>query len=372
MPEFLTERAVARVSASALRDNFRALAGFAEGHAQAGHAPRIIAVVKANAYGHGIKLAVPALLRGGCTFFAVATLNEALAVRRLAPGADILILGYTPPSRAKALAQNALTQTVFSREYAMALAKSATVSGVLVKTHLKIDGGMCRLGFSPWALEDILFAATAPHLKTEGIYTHFPCADTDIEGTRDAFSRFLACRAALSARGFTLFAHAAASAALLRAPETLLDGARVGLALYGIPPVATALPLRRALELTAPIVQIREVAAGTPVGYGGTFVTARPARIGTLPIGYGDGVSRRFGKTVKTVRVWCGNTAFSAPVAGNICMDQMMIDLTNTPAKVGDRAELFEDITRAASALDTIPYELLTCIGERVVRKRVK
>ena len=372
MPEFKRERATAKISASALTDNFLTLRGFAEGCSAVGHAPRIIAVVKANAYGHGIRIAVPAFMRGGCTFFAVATLREALAVRQLAPSADILILGYTPPSYAKALAQNALTQTVFSREYANALAKSATVSGVFVKTHLKIDGGMCRLGFSPEAVEEIVSAATAPHLQTEGVYTHFPCADTDIEGTRAALSRFLACRAALLARGFSLFTHAAASAALLHAPETLLDGARVGLALYGIPPVPCALPLRRALKLTAPIVQIREVAAGTPIGYGGTFVTKRPARIGTVPIGYADGVSRRFGKAVGQVRVWCGDTAFSAPVAGNICMDQMMIDLTKTPAEVGDRAEFFDDILGAATALDTIPYEILTSIGERVTRKRVK
>ncbi|MBQ3056392.1 MAG: alanine racemase [Clostridia bacterium] len=289
-------------------------------------------------------------------------------MRRVAPAADILILGYTPPSRAADLARYNLTQTVFSLEYAQALSKAATVMGVFVKTHLKIDGGMCRLGFAPQRTQEIVRAATEKNLIPLGIYTHFPSADTDLPATRAALSRFLCCRQELAARGFSFFTHAAASAALLQLPEAVLDGARVGLALYGIAPVPCALGLKPALTLAAPIVQIREVPTGTPVGYGGAFVTARQSRIGTVPIGYGDGIPRRFRQAVGQVRVRCKSGVFFAPVAGNICMDQLMLDLTDTPAEVGDQADLLGDISATATALDTIPYELLTSIKERVLK----
>lgn len=368
MSYFENPRAIAEIDVSALTANFISLHTYAACHTKGTRAPRTIAVVKANAYGHGAALAVPAFSRAGCDFFAVATIEEAIEVRQLAPNADILILGYTPPHRAAALAQYALTQTVFSLEYAHALSKAATVMGVFVKIHLKIDGGMCRLGFSPQCVEEIAAAAAQQNLTPTGIYTHFPSADTDLPATRAALSRFLCCRQALLARGFSLFTHAAASSALLNLPEAVLDGARVGLALYGIAPVPCALGLKQALTLTAPIVQIRGVATGTPVGYGGTFVTARPSRLGTVSIGYGDGIPRRFRQAVGQVRVRCKSGAFFAPVAGNICMDQMMLDLTDLPAEVGDQADLLGDISATAAALDTIPYEILTSIKQRVPR----
>ena len=370
MQHFPTHRATAAVSISALRQNYFSLAALAAKNATGEQSPRIIAVVKANAYGHGVELVVPALLSAGCSFFAVATVEEALTLRALAPVADILILGYTPPHHARELAVGRLLQTVFSGEYAHALSACAKAAEVTVNVHLKIDGGMCRLGFSPEAVEEIAAAATLPHLCAKGIYTHFPSADRDLAGTRAAFLRFLSCKGALAARGLSLFSHAAASAALLTFPEMALDGARVGLALYGIAPTKTTLPLRPAMTLTAPVVQIREVAANTPVGYGGSFITTRKTKIGTLPIGYADGVPRRFGKAVGGVRVLTKKGAFFAPVAGNICMDQMMIDLTDTPIGIGDRAVFFDRITEAATALETIPYELLTGVGSRVLRIR--
>lgn len=364
-------RAFATVSEAALQQNYRLLAHHAAGEAPA-HKPRLIAVVKANAYGHGTGTVVPALLRAGCDFFAVATLDEAREVRFLAPFADILILGYTPPAFASDLAALDVMQTVFSAEYANALSESALAAGVLLKIHLKIDGGMCRLGFAPEAIDELLCAASERQLRAVGIYTHFPVADQDKTATRAAFSRFLSCRQALCAHGLSLFSHAAASAALLTLPETVLDGARIGLALYGVPPVKTALPLTPALTLKAPVIQIRRVRAGTPVGYGGSFVTARPSLIGTLPIGYADGVPRAFGRAVGCVCVLHGNEKFSVPVAGHICMDQMMVDLTDTPAAVGDLAVIFDDAAAAAAALGTIPYEIFTAIGARVIRRSQK
>ena len=368
MSYFQDPRAIAHIDTAALSANFISLHNYATQHTKGTRPPRTIAVVKANAYGHGAALAVLAFSRAGCDFFAVATVEEAIEVRTLAPNADILILGYTPPTRAADLARYNLTQTVFSPEYAQALSKAATVMGVFVKIHLKIDGGMCRLGFSPQCTQEIVRAATEKNLIPLGIYTHFPSADTDLPATRAALSRFLCCREALAASGFSLFTHAAASAALLQLPEAVLDGARVGLALYGFAPVPCALGLKPALTLTAPIIQIHRVPSGTPVGYGGTFVTARQSRIGTVPIGYGDGIPRRFKDTVGQVRVLCKSGVFFAPVAGNICMDQMMLDLTDTPAEVGDEVDLLGDISATATALGTIPYEILTSIKERVLK----
>lgn len=362
-------RAVVEIDEAALQSNYRHLHALAAAHGK-GPDTRTIAVVKANAYGHGFLHTVPPLLRAGCRFFAVATLGEALAVRRYAPRADILILGYTAPESAEALARFRLTQTVFSAEYAAKLSKSATVAGCFVKVHLKVDTGMCRLGFAPTDTKGLLCAVCLPHLIPSGLFTHFPAADCDLSATRAALFRFLACRRALRDEGLSLFSHAAASAALLCMPEATLDGVRVGLALYGIPPVKTALPLCPVLTLTAPVIQIRKIEAGTPVGYGGSFLAARPSKIGILPIGYGDGLPRRFEKAVGRVTVFHEKKPFSAPIAGHICMDMMALDLTNTPVEVGDRATIFSDPRPIATALDTIPWEVLSALHPRILRKR--
>ena len=362
-------RAVAEIDETALQHNYRRLHALAAAHATTPNV-QTIAVVKANAYGHGFLHTVVPLLRAGCRFFAVATLREACAVRRYAPHAEILILGHTPPEAAGVLARLHLTQTVFSTEYAARLSKSAAATRCFVKIHLKVDTGMCRLGFAATDLKGLLRAATLPHLIPCGIFTHFAVADCDLDATRDAFFNFLACRRALREKGLSLFSHAAASAALLRLPETALDGVRVGLALYGIPPVKTALPLRPALTLTAPVIQLRKITAGTAVGYGGAFVASRPSKIGILPIGYGDGLPRRFEKAVGRVTVFHRGKPFSTPVAGHICMDMMALDLTGTPVEVGDRAIIFSDPRPIAAALDTIPWEVLTALHPRILRKR--
>lgn len=352
---FLKTRVFATVDTAALARNFRLLSA---------HAPRkrIIAVVKANAYGHGIGIAVPTLLAAGCHDFAVATLDEALAVRALAPDADILILGYTPPVHADMLADARLTQTVFSLDYARALA----ARGRRISVHLKIDGGMCRLGFSPRDKRGILAALACAPLTATGIYTHFPVADSNPTATQHALALFTRLRAEISAHGYPLFAHAAASAALLSLPDTALDGVRPGLALYGIAPVQTSLPLSPVLSLHAPVVQIHRVPRGTPVGYGGDFVTKRPSRIGTLPVGYADGFPRAMQGFPLTL---ChAGKDFRIFPAGRICMDQMTVDLTDTPARVGDTVTLWRDARAPAAHLDTIPYEILTALSPRVTR----
>lgn len=358
-------RALIYIDTAALIHNYRTLSDYAA--KKAARVPRIIAIVKANAYGHGLAIATRAFLQAGCDFFGVATLDEAIQVRKIAPFADILVLGYTPPHRARALARGNITQTVFSLAYATALGEAATALGVTIPIHIKIDCGMHRLGFAPDTQGDILNAATKKGLRSTGIYTHFPVADSDTVATKRALDAFLACEKRLARSFAPLFTHAAASAALLTLPESILNGVRPGLALYGISPVPTALPLRPALTLFSHIVQVHDLPVGTPVGYGGAFTTKVPSRIGTVPLGYGDGIPRRF--SGQTVRVFHQNHVFSAPIVGRICMDQMMLDLTATPAEAGDAVQIFEDIRKTATALDTIPYEVLTALSPRIKRK---
>lgn len=352
--DFSVPRAVAEIDTVALRTNFCALRAHAGGR-------RVIAVVKANAYGHGCALVVSALLAAGCDFFAVASMEEAVAVRMHAPRADILVLGCTPPRDAHVLAEMGITQTVFSSEYAVALDAALTRP---LRVHIKLDGGMCRLGYNPDDRAGLAALANARNLAPTGAFTHFPCADTDPLSTRAALAHF---QRSVTALGRPLLRHAAASAALLALPESHLDAVRPGLALYGIAPVESALSLRPALALRAPVVQIRAVPCGTAVGYGGDFVTDAPARIGVLPIGYADGFSRALRGL--TVTLCHAEERFRVPLVGRICMDYTMVDLTGTPAAVGDTVTLFEDARVPARHANTIPYEILSALTARVVRR---
>ena len=361
-PRFPSCRTFAAVDTAALAHNFRLMHALAK--AQNPRA-RTIAVVKANAYGHGVHAVVPTLEAAGCDFFAVATLQEAAEVRRLTE-ADILILGYTPPHRAPALARLRLTQTISSVDYANALCDVARQAGCPVSVQIKLDGGLCRAGLEPTDVKGVLDICRRRELSVSGLYTHFPAADTDKQSTKAALSRFLACKKALMEAGIAPFCHAAASAAALTLPESVLDGIRVGIALYGIAPVQTALALRPALSLCAPVVQLRDVPAGTSIGYGGDFVTARPSRIGTLPIGYADGFCRRFSGF--SVTLLHGRARFSVPVVGRISMDQLTVDLTDTPAAIGDTVVLWSNAARPAAFAGTIPYEILTALSPRVRR----
>lgn len=353
-------RATALIDTAALARNYRLLAARADGMP-------LIAVVKANAYGHGAALTVPALWRAGCRHFAVATLTEAREVRKLAPSAGILILGYTDPCAAALLARERLVQTVFSAPYAAELAACARQAGVCVRVHLKADGGMCRLGFPMGDAGAILRAAAREGLCATGLYTHFPCADADPAATAAVLDAFCALRAHLAERGLALPAHAHASAALLTLPRAGLSFARPGLALYGVSPVETDLPLTPALSLSTSVIDLHRVPTGTPVGYGGAFRAERPSLIGTLPVGYADGFPRA--AEGFSVTLCHKSETFSVPVVGHICMDQCMVDLTGTPAARYDRVELWRDPRPLAAHCGTIPYDILTALSPRVARR---
>lgn len=359
-------RAFAEIDGAALCRNYRLLLERARERTPRA---RLLAVVKDDAYGHGISQVVPLLLGAGCDFFAVATAAEAFGIRELSPTADILILGYTPPATAPALSAARITQTVFSLDYALALNTAMAAVGQKLFIHAKINGGLCRGGLDPADGEGLLRLLSLPHLAPTGLYTHFPAADTDAAATRRALTDFLCAVRVAKRAGYALFTHAAASAAALTLPEAVLDGIRVGIALYGLPPVETPLPLSPVLSLHAPVICLSCVPAGTPVGYGGEFVTGRETLLGTLPIGYGDGLWRCLRPLCVLLRH--GDQTFSAPIAGRICMDHTVVDLTDTPAAIGDVVCLWQDARAPAALAGTIPYEILTALSPRIERRTV-
>ena len=353
---FSRARAVAEIDTAALQQNFATL--------RAACGTRVIAVVKADAYGHGIFHTVPALLAAGCDFFAVATREEGELVRALAPRAEILLLGYMPLCQVRAAARARLILTLFSKEYAVALSAAAKEEGVRLSAHIKIDIGMNRLGLSCDKNEvRSLFSLT--NLQICGIFTHFPEADSNTEGTRRALEKFCALQSELPT---PLFAHAAASAAALSLPEAGLDGVRLGIALYGYPVVESALSLHRVMRVLSPVIRLRVIEKGERVGYGGAFVAKKKTLLGTVPLGYADGVIRALsGFPLKVV---CTDRVYSAPIVGRVCMDYLTLDLSDVPAKEGQTVCVFDDFGALAAHCGSIPYEMMTALGKRVERRQ--
>ncbi|MDK2880862.1 MAG: alanine racemase [Clostridia bacterium] len=339
----------------------------------------VMAVVKANGYGHGLEEVSRAALKSGASWLGVALLQEALALREKGITAPILVLGYTPTEYAEDVVRNDVSQTVTAWEDAVALAAAARRLGKRAKVHIKIDTGMGRLGFYPNrdTLEVICRLARLPGLEVEGIYTHFATADEEDKSyTEEQFARFQCLLKELAARQlFIRWKHCANSAALLDLPFTHLDLVRPGIAIYGYYPSSHVrhdlISLKPVMSLKARLAFVKEVPAGSRISYGGTFVTRQRTRIATVPLGYGDGYSRLLsGKSevlVKGVR---------APVVGRICMDQLMVDVGHIPdVKQGDEVVLLgrqgeEEITaeELAKKLGTISYEVLCMLSVRLPR----
>lgn len=358
-----TERAWREIDTAALAHNVQALRGALPPGCE------LMAVVKADAYGHGMAAIVPQLVSLGVRAFAAATLDEGAQLRALGAPGPVLILGYTPPERAEDLARLGLTQTVVDLGHAGALA----ARGVPLRVHLKIDTGMHRLGIAWDAPEDALAVFGMENLTVDGIFSHLCCADSlapeDVSFTREQIRRFHALTAALAARGVALpKLHLQSSYGLLNDPELRFDYARVGLALYGAAEGAAAqrLGLRRVLSLKTRIVSVRGVAQGESIGYGRAFTAQRKSRIAMLSIGYADGYPRAL-SDAGLVRI----RGRIAPVAGRVCMDQLAVDVTDIPeAAAGDVVELIgaPPLTagETAARCGTIPNELLSRLGARL------
>lgn len=298
---------------------------------------QLMAVVKANAYGHGAAETARTLQQAGADCFAVATLTEAVELRQAGITRPILVLGYTPSWHAAVALAHTITLTVFELETATALHMAATTMGQRLTVHVKVNTGMNRLGVRPEAAPALLAALRAlDGLAVEGIFTHFATSDeTDKTHAEAQFTRFQALLDTLSTAGLRPpLAHAANSAALLTMPHTHLDLARSGIALYGLDPDMTQCPLpadfRPVLTWKAIVTQVSDLAPGEAVSYGREFIADRPMRTAILPIGYADGFPRR-PQTWGSVLIHGQH----APILGRVCMDQTIVDVTDIEATTG-------------------------------------
>ena len=372
MPQSATRRAWegrpvwVEVDLDAVACNIRLLKGQANGAA-------LLAVVKANAYGHGAVAVARAALAAGADRLGVICVDEGEQLRRAGIAAPILVMGHTPATDAARLVDLSLTGTVASRETAEALARAAAQRGVRLAVHVKVDTGLNRYGFTlaeALALGDWLRDLSS--LEVEGLFTHFASADEPDKGyTLDQYARF---RPVAEGLGWVPIRHVANTAALLDMPDLSLEMVRPGLGIYGLYPsgvVRRDLGLMPALSLKSRIVRLTALAPGDPVSYGRTWRAARPSFIGLVMCGYADGLPRslssRGSALVRGQR---------APIVGRVCMDMCMVDVTDVPdVATGDEVVLIgcqgeEEISAddVAELAGTISYEILCGVTARVPR----
>jgi alanine racemase len=352
---------------------------------------KLMAIVKANGYGHGAVEVARTALANGAEWLGVARLPEAIALREAGFSAPILVLGYTPPAAAERLIDYDLKQSVYSLAAAEAYSNAGLRRGKRIPVHLKVDTGMGRLGLVPAALagqapaggvgDAFIAAATAilrlPGLNPEGIFTHFAASDSaDKSYAQRQLDLFLEVLSALQAAGIEFpIRHAANSAAVIQLPESHLDLVRPGIALYGLTPSdetdLTGIRLQPAMSLKTRIIHLKAVPAGTCISYGMTYRAPSPTVIATIPAGYADGyrrlLSSRGQMLVRGRRV---------PVVGRVCMDLTMLDVGAVPdVQMEDEVVIFgrqgsayltaDDLARE---LGTINYEIVCDLTARVQR----
>lgn len=331
----------------------------------------VLSVVKADAYGHGAVEVGRALQEAGTEMLGVATVEEAVELRDYGVEIPVILLGGIRPEEAAVAVEHDLTPCVFSVEVAEAFDREAQKAGKKACYHLKIDTGMTRLGIRPEETDTFLPALAAlKSIEMEGALTHLASAFTESpEYTLSQLGAFEDMVKKVGMHGFSpRYVHAANSASILRYPESHMNLVRPGIMLYGSGNNGSH-ALKPVMMLKTKIIQIRRVPEKTPVSYGGTFVTARPSLIATLPIGYADGYMRRLSN-----RASVSVRGSRAPVAGAVCMDLITVDVTDVPGvSVGDEVVLFGDelvsVDDVARWADTISYELLSITGKRVPRR---
>ena len=337
----------------------------------------VMAIVKANAYGHGAVETAQALTRQGIERFAVASLDEGIALRQAGLSASIVVLGALFEEQVSDLVAHRLTPVVSDGRILPTLAKAARSHPTSYPIHLKVETGMGRLGFSP---EDLLSFLDNPILRSplqvEGMMTHLADADgADSDFTERQLGAFRAMLEQIRQRGLSIpLVHMANSAAIVRFPDAHFSLVRPGIMLYGYHTLPVTIPapdLTPVLSLRTTIVQLRTIPRGRTVSYNGTFVAQRPTRIAVLPIGYADGYSRRLSHRGSVLI-----QGRRAPIVGLVCMDMIMVDVTDlAPVQVGEAVTLIgqqgqESIwaDEVADWIGTIPYEVLCGIGSRVPR----
>ena len=337
----------------------------------------VMAVVKADAYGHGA-VQVARLLQDRCAFFGVSSMLEALELRQAGLTAPILILGRMPISAIPYAVRENVRPTICHYEDAVALSEEAARQGKVAPLHLAVDTGMGRIGFQPTKEAADICAAIAklPHITIEGLFSHFATADcADLTRAREQAAKFDAFDAMLKARGVEVpIRHLDNSAGLMNFPNHY-EMVRSGIVTYGMYPsdeVSPALlPLKPALQWLSRVTHVKTLPAGSPISYGGIFVTSRPTVVATVPVGYADGYRRSL-----TGKFYVLIHGKKAPILGRICMDQMMVDVTDIPSvQLDDTVTLVgtdgdETITMEAiaAAADSFNYEFVCGISRRVPR----
>jgi alanine racemase len=381
---------VARIDLAAIADNFRQITEYVTRERPS---TRVVAVVKANAYGHGASEVARALESAGADLLACADIEEGAALRAAGVRSDILVFGALSVSDLDGLFDCGLTPTISTPGAARAVQSAAARYGRRLRYHLKIDTGMNRLGFRFDNLRRTLpELLDSPNLELAAIYTHFATADDpdsalfdqqrvrferalgEVELNRGARGDRREVNRSANSAGSAVepYVHAANSAALLRDSRVWHDRVRPGLLLYGIvpPPLAATIELRPALSLTSRIVAVKGVRTGEGVGYGAKFTAEQPTTIAIVPAGYADGLDLRLaGRGSVLIR------GRRAPIVGSVCMDMLMADVSGLDVSPGDEVVIIGaqgderiDVREMAAQIGTIPYEILCRIGSRIER----
>jgi alanine racemase len=342
-----------------------------------GEKVKLMAVVKANAYGHGAIPVAESALAAGAEMVAVHRMIEGIELRKAGIQAPILIMGYTPPDGAELAAAWQLTPSLMTVEFAQALSRRAVALGLKIPVHIKVDSGMSRFGLMPEEVTGFLHSiASLPGIYLEGLFTHFATADwADQSYTRQQLSVFINVQTATRQAGFEFpLVHAANSAAMMILPEAHFDAVRPGIAMYGLAPSnewASPFEIRPALTLKSLVSRIRLLPAGVGVSYGRTYVTTRPTLAALVPVGYGDGFHRSLSnKGSVLIR------GRRASILGRVCMDQLVVDASDIPevqqddevVLVGKQGEGSIWAEEVATLTGTLNYEVTSSLLPRVAR----
>lgn len=371
-------RTWAEVDLDIIADNFK--------YVKEAAGSKVCCVIKADAYGHGAVAVASEYQELGADFLAVSNIEEALQIRSGGITLPILILGYTPVCQAGLLAENNISQCVYSTEYASALSQKAVELGVKVKMHIKIDTGMSRLGFffqdlnrDEASVKEIIDVCHMEGLIPEGIFTHFAVSDCGKDGdtfTMRQYGCFKELIEVLTMNDIMFeYRHCANSAATMDFPMSHLDMVRAGIILYGLNPsndIRNKGNIKPAMQLKSVVSHVKKIPAGSTVSYGRTFTAEKDMYIATVPIGYADGYLRRFGESGAEFLI----RGKRCPIVGRVCMDQTMVDVGDmSDIEIGEVVTIIgSDGSETISADDlaelsgTINYEILCGIGARVPR----
>ena len=368
------KRVAAYVDLDAIEDNFEAM------KANLKEKTRIAAVVKANGYGHGAAPIARMIEKKDYLWgFAAATIEEAAELRRNGIQKPILILGYVFPEDYEELVRLDIRPTVFRLDKAKELSAEAVRQQKEVSVHIKVDTGMSRIGFADTkeSVQDVCAISKLPGIRMEGLFTHFAKSDElDKAATEKQLARYCAFREACEAAGVKFqIHHCSNSAGIIDLPEANLDMVRAGITVYGLYPSDEVkkelVPLRPAMEMKSHIVHVKTIAPGTEVSYGGIYTADSARRIATVPVGYADGYPRSLSN--KGVVLIAGKRA---PICGRVCMDQMMVDVTEIPEAVpgmevtmfGKNGEAFLSVDELAELSGRFNYEFVCDLSQRVPR----